>query len=111
MAKGGGRTDGRTDGRTEGRTDDLKFPPVSYRTSALWGRCPKTDTEIDFDHLKKSISNDFKKKSLLLDQSQLCISNGAATRALQRETPICYNAGIAKIEMGNVFTQTNAISN
>ena len=34
MAKGG-------DGRTDGRTDVSKFPPVSYRTSALWGRCPK----------------------------------------------------------------------
>ena len=38
MAKGG---DGRTDGRKDGRTDVSKFPPVSYRTSALWGRCPK----------------------------------------------------------------------
>ena len=35
--KGGGRTEGRTDGRT----DVWKLPPVSYRTSALWGRCPK----------------------------------------------------------------------
>ena len=26
---------------TDGRTDVSKFPPVSYRTSALWGRCPK----------------------------------------------------------------------
>ena len=42
MAKGGdGRTDGRKDGRKDGRTDVSKFPPVSYRTSALWGRCPK----------------------------------------------------------------------
>ena len=29
------------DGRTDGRTDVWKFTPVSYRTSALWGRCPK----------------------------------------------------------------------
>ena len=35
------RTDGRTEGRKDGRTDVWKFPPVSYRTSALWGRCPK----------------------------------------------------------------------
>ena len=27
------------------RTDVWKFPPVFYRTSALWGRCPKS-----FDH-------------------------------------------------------------
>ena len=40
MANGGG-TDGRKDGRTDGRTDVWKFPPVFYRTSALWGRCPK----------------------------------------------------------------------
>ena len=33
--------DGRTDGRKDGRTDVWKFPPVFYRTSALWGRCPK----------------------------------------------------------------------
>ena len=24
----------------DGRTDVSKFPPVFYRTSALWGRCP-----------------------------------------------------------------------
>ena len=29
-------------GRMDGRTDVRKFTPVSYRTSALWGRCPKT---------------------------------------------------------------------
>ena len=28
------------DVRTYGRTDVWKFTPVSYRTSALWGRCP-----------------------------------------------------------------------
>ena len=28
--------------RTDKRTDVLKFPPVFYRTLALWGRCPKT---------------------------------------------------------------------
>ena len=33
--------DVRTDVRTYGRTDVWKFTPVSYRTSALWGRCPK----------------------------------------------------------------------
>ena len=27
--------------RTDGRTDVRKFTPVSYRTSALWGLCPK----------------------------------------------------------------------
>ena len=37
--KGG---DGRTEGRTDGRTDVWKFTPVFYRTSALWGRCPKS---------------------------------------------------------------------
>ena len=34
---------GGTEGRMEGRTDVWKFPPVSYRTSALCGRCPKRD--------------------------------------------------------------------
>ena len=29
------------DGRKDGRTDVWKFTPVFYRTSALWGRCPK----------------------------------------------------------------------
>ena len=28
-------------GGTYVRTDVWKFTPVSYRTSALWGRCPK----------------------------------------------------------------------
>ena len=28
-------------GHTDGRMDVWKFTPVSYRTSALWGRCPK----------------------------------------------------------------------
>ena len=30
------------DGRTDVRTDVWKFTPVSYSTSALWGRCPKS---------------------------------------------------------------------
>ena len=33
--------DVRMDGRTYVRTDLRKFTPVSYRTSALWGHCPK----------------------------------------------------------------------
>ena len=36
MANGGG-----TSGRMDGRTEVWKLPPVSYRTLALWGRCPK----------------------------------------------------------------------
>ena len=39
MANRGGHV--RKDGRKDGRTDVWKFTPVSYRTSALWGRCPK----------------------------------------------------------------------
>ena len=38
------------DVQTDGRTDVRKFTPVSYRTSALWGRCPKrgpTDRRTD----------------------------------------------------------------
>ena len=35
------QTDGKTDRHTDGRTDIRKFTPVSYRTSALRGRCPK----------------------------------------------------------------------
>ena len=35
--------DGRTDGRMDGRTDVWKFPPVFYRTSALWGRFSKRE--------------------------------------------------------------------
>ena len=42
-----GGTEGWTDGRTDGRTDIWKFTPVSYRTSALWGRCPKRRTMLD----------------------------------------------------------------
>ena len=33
--RGDGRTDGRTEERKDGQTDISKFPPVSYRTSAL----------------------------------------------------------------------------
>ena len=40
-----GQGGGQTDGRKDGRTDVSKFPPVSYRTSALWGRCPKRERE------------------------------------------------------------------
>ena len=41
-----GRTDGRTEGWMDGRTDGhLKIPPVSYKDSALWGRCPKRKTK------------------------------------------------------------------
>ena len=42
MAKGG---DGRMDRRMDGH---LKIPPVSYRTSALWGRCPKKRNVLEF---------------------------------------------------------------
>ena len=41
------RRGGRTDGRTYVRTDVRKFTPVSYRTSALWGRCPKREKETE----------------------------------------------------------------
>ena len=37
---------GGADGRTDVWTDIWKFTPVSFRTSALWGRCPKS-TETD----------------------------------------------------------------
>ena len=37
--------DVRKDGRKDGQTDVWKFTPVSYRTSALWGRCPKRGEE------------------------------------------------------------------
>ena len=49
----------------------------------------------------------------ILDQSQVCISNGLGARALQREALIYENAFLyrdCKTEMGNVFTQTDAIS-
>ena len=32
---------GQPDGQTDIWMDVWKFTPVSYRTSALWGRCPK----------------------------------------------------------------------
>ena len=35
------RPEGPRGGWTYGRTDVRKFIPVSYRTLALWGRCPK----------------------------------------------------------------------
>ena len=40
-----GRTDRRTDGWKDGRTEGWTSgnSPVFYRTSALWGRCPKKD--------------------------------------------------------------------
>ena len=41
-------------GQTDGRTDVWKFTPVSYRKSALWGRCPKRDTKEDREKNKKS---------------------------------------------------------
>ena len=34
-------------GGTYGGTDVWKFTPVSYRTSALWGRCPKSGRKTD----------------------------------------------------------------
>ena len=43
MVYGGGRMDKQKDGRM----DVSKFPPVFYRTSALWGRCPKSKSSKD----------------------------------------------------------------
>ena len=40
------------DGRTDGRTDVWKFTPVSYRISALWGRCPKSMSVSIAAHLR-----------------------------------------------------------
>ena len=34
-------------GRTDVRTDVWKFTPVSYRTSVLWGRCPKKGVKVE----------------------------------------------------------------
>ena len=39
IAKGG---DEWRDGQTDGKTEVWKFPPVFYRTLALWGPCPKS---------------------------------------------------------------------
>ena len=36
------------EGWKDGRTEVRKFTPVSYRTSALWGRCPKRSID-DYD--------------------------------------------------------------
>ena len=41
-----------TGGGTEGRTDVWKFPPVFYRTSALWGRCPKSMMAVTLKRMK-----------------------------------------------------------
>ena len=38
-----GKLQGGMEGRMEERIDVWKFTPLSYRTSALWGRCPKRE--------------------------------------------------------------------
>ena len=51
--------------------------------------------------------------SFILEQSQVCISNGLEARALQRRVLICKNAILdrdCKTGKGKVFIQTNAIS-
>ena len=48
-----GRTDGRMNGRTDRRTDVWKLCPVSYRTSALWSRCPKRANDCEKDKQEK----------------------------------------------------------
>ena len=52
MLNGGG-----TDGRTDRRTYVSKFPPVFYRTSALWGRCPKAKSRPERANLKPRRAN------------------------------------------------------
>ena len=74
----------------------------------------KTDVKNDFNYFqkKKTFWKIFK-KSVNLDQYQVCISNNLGARALQREALIYENAFLyrdCEIEMGNVFIQTNAIS-
>ena len=61
MANQGG--DGRKDGRTDGR---LEIPPVSYRTSALWGRCPKRSIETNDRKKKKKEEKEEKEKDKYL---------------------------------------------
>ena len=45
----------------DGRTDVSKFPPVFYRTSALWGRCPKRRTKDEEDEIKEELRRKKKK--------------------------------------------------
>ena len=45
----------------------------------------------------------------ILDQSQVCISNGLGARALQREAKMHFLHMNCKTEIGNIFTQTDAI--
>ena len=49
----------------------------------------KTDKKIILAIFKKDSLKDFFKKSFILDQSQICISNGLGARALQREALFC----------------------
>ena len=76
MAKGGG---------TDGRMDVWKFTPVSYRTSALWGRCPKRyNRQTKRKNLLQNKVSSFKRRSVrrsfvrpvtytLLSQLFMCI--------------------------------------
>ena len=73
MANRGG---GRTDGRKDGRTDVWKFTPVSYRTSALWGRCPK--------RVKMVKGNIYLNSKMLVTESGYSVTNRHANVNLSR---------------------------
>ena len=58
--------DGRMEGRKDGRMDVWKFTPVFYRTSALWGRCPKRRLVINEEEEKEEEEEEEEKNQLLL---------------------------------------------
>ena len=78
---------------------------IEKRRTSLFDN--KTDAKNDFKYFLLSHIEKFFKKSFILDLSQVCISNGLGARALQREALLHRDC---KTEIGNAFTQTDAIS-
>ena len=66
-----------------------------------------------FEHFSDKVILKIFKFSFILDQSQVCISNGLGARACQSYLLICKNAHFLmglQTENGNVFTHSYAIS-
>ena len=69
--------------------------------------------EKSFEHFSVEVILKIFKFSFILDQSQICVSNGLGARACQSYLLICENAHFSiglQTENGNVFTHSYAIS-
>ena len=72
--------------------EQQRFTICHFDLKTVYISINKTDIRNNFKLFLGETFGKIFKKSFILDQSQVCISNGFRARALQREALICVNA-------------------